>query len=123
MASKRKKCPSIAAEVLEERVAAQREDLNELKSGVQSILSAVNQMNLHVAKLPSWDSVKQLHTETRETIEGVHIRVKALEDEATEAKGSKKVLLTVAGFAGGGVSALIGWAMTYFSAPKPPHTP
>lgn len=134
MAAKRKSNATIAAEVLEERLEAQCERIDAIKDDVQNrsselkvdikeVLAAVNAMSLHVATLPSWDSVKQLHTETRNVVHELGTQVRVLEDAATKSKAQKKTLLAVAGLAGGSISAIVGWAMSYFQTPKSPHSP
>jgi hypothetical protein len=88
---------------LESRVSALEEriqDLAEVKKDVKEVLTIVNETNLVLAKLPTWENLKETNG-----------RVDKLEDESNSAAGGRKMLAAVAGMLGG----VVGWIASYFS--------
>lgn len=86
--------------VLEEQERARGEAIKEMSTDVKSVLSSVNALTVALAKLPTWDNLKETNA-----------RVDTLENESHSAAGGRKVLVGVAGAVGG----LIGWVVSYFS--------
>lgn len=100
-------------------VAAQNERLNahdkafeELKTDIKEILKATVETNLKLAVLPTWENVNSRCQVHNSEMHACAARVAALEESASESKGSWKVIAVVAGFIGTGLAALGNWLLS-----------
>lgn len=120
--------------VLEERLESQcvrideiKEDVqnrsSELKSDINQVLTVVNNLALTVAKLPTWDNVKEIHTETRKVVkeqnEAQNTSVLAIAARVTELEDNKKTIVggwkTVCAIGAGAVALfpVISWLWSF----------
>jgi len=94
--------------VAESRIEGLLTQMSELKPDVKAIVKTLGEIQVHLAKLPTWEALERKATEAAADKKQVEERIAALE----AARNSIKTGWTVVSFFGGVSVILIGWGLS-----------
>jgi len=87
-----------------------------IAADVRAISSKINVMEVHLATIPTWDNVKELHQSVKSDVKVVADKIAVFEEAGAQMRGGWKVIAFASGISGS-VVAVVSWVIQHF--PKP----
>jgi len=112
MSAKRTKSTGLSERVgvAEERIEGLITQMSELKPDVKAILKTLGEIQIHIAKLPTWEALEKKATSDSKEREDVEDRLTILEAARTSVKAG----WAVACFIGGVTVVAVGWGLSIY---------